>query len=71
MLASVGMLGLTIYQPYLSAGRSFPLEWGILLGWGALGTVFWIVARPLRNRVSSEERRNLILGPEIASTMQK
>ncbi len=61
VLASIGMLGLTIYQPYLSAGRSFPLEWGILLGWAALGTVFWIAARPLRNSVSSEERRNLIL----------
>jgi len=64
---SLFVFGLSLYQPYASSKGSFPLEWGIILGWSILGIVFWISARKIRSSISEEERRGLILG-EIRHT---
>ena len=58
---------LALYQPYLDAGRRFPMEWIILSFLGVLGVLFWVVARKHRNKVTEEERRRLMLGSAYAS----
>ena len=63
-LGSVCMFVLSIYQPFLDANRTFPLEWGVLIGWAALGALFWAFARRIRAGVSERERRALIVGLE-------
>jgi amino acid transporter len=52
---------LSVRDPYVSAD-GFPVEWGLLLAWLALGGVFWWMARGVRSGVSEAERRRLIFG---------
>ena len=59
---SLVMLVYSLYQPYANAKGSFPIEWAIILGWSALGMLFWILARKIRHQISEPERRKLILG---------
>ena len=62
-IAAVFCLGLfvaAVVEPYRNAG-GFPLEWGILLVWAALGVLFWLGAGKLRREVSEKDRRWLIL----------
>jgi basic amino acid/polyamine antiporter, APA family len=60
-IASVYILLLSIYQPYVDAGRSIPMEWWLLIVWGGLGALFWYAARGLRRKVTEEERRIIML----------
>lgn len=47
-LASVCIFFLSLYQPYVSGGKSFPLEWTLLIGWSLLGVLFWAGAGRIR-----------------------
>jgi len=64
---SLFVFGLSLYQPYVNSKGRFPLEWGIILGWGALGIAFWIGAQKIRTSISENERRQLILGQTTPS----
>jgi|FLOH01.1.fsa_nt_gi basic amino acid/polyamine antiporter, APA family len=60
-IASLIMVYQALIGPYADAGGSWPLEWSLLLLWGALGAVMWIISAPTRRQYSEEERRALIL----------
>jgi len=64
---SLFVFGLSLYQPYAGSNGKFPLEWGIIIGWGVLGAAFWIGARKIRSSISEQERRQLILGQSAPS----
>ncbi len=55
------MVCFSLYQPYLNARGTFPLEWILLLGWAIVGALFWALAHKIRDTVSESERRELIL----------
>jgi amino acid transporter len=57
---------LSVSDPYVSAD-GFPMEWGLLLVWLALGGVFWWMASDVRGEVDEAERRRLIFGVEVSS----
>lgn len=64
-LATVGalfVLLLALYQPFSAAQGRVPAEWALLLVWGALGFLFWVLARGVRSSITQAERRRLILG---------
>lgn len=65
VVASFFMFLLTLYQPYVNAKGSFPLEWVFLLVWATLGILFWFIARKIRAQVSEPERRRLIFRASI------
>ena len=58
----LGILGLSIFQPYADARGGMPLEWIFLGLWIVMGTLFWTFARRRRNELSADERRRLIVG---------
>jgi basic amino acid/polyamine antiporter, APA family len=58
----LGILGLSIFQPYADARGRFPLEWIFLGLWIVTGTVFWVVARRRRAELGADERRRVIVG---------
>ena len=58
------MLVLSFLQPYWDESQRWPLEWTFLLVWGALGVLFWFMAAHIRNGISENERRVLMLDPE-------
>jgi basic amino acid/polyamine antiporter, APA family len=66
-LASLGILFIALYQPYADAGRSFPLEWSLIVLWSVLGAAFWFAGQKIRGTVSSAERRRIVLGAEVAA----
>jgi len=58
----LGILGLSIFQPYADARGGMPLEWIFLGLWIALGSLFWAFAHRRRDELSADERRRLIVG---------
>jgi APA family basic amino acid/polyamine antiporter len=60
--ASLFMLFLSLYQPYLDAKGAFPLEWEVFIVWAILGALFWHYARRARRALSEADRRAAILG---------
>jgi amino acid transporter len=60
---SIAILILSFYEPYALAGRVFPPEWRIFLGWSAMGTLFWLAAEKIRDTMSDNERRKILLEP--------
>jgi hypothetical protein len=58
---SLAMLFLSLYEPYKNAGGTVPDEWIVLAVWAVLGRVFWGMAARLRDKVSEEDRRWLLL----------
>jgi amino acid transporter len=71
----LGVLGaaffvfLSVRDPYVNAD-GFPMEWGLLLVWLALGAIFWYVARDVRGEVDEAERRQLIFGADAPSSSE-
>jgi amino acid transporter len=63
-LGALFMLTVSLYQPYSASDGNLPPEWTILLVWSALGSVFWLVERPIRRGISETQRRQLILGDD-------
>jgi amino acid transporter len=61
-LVSGLMFLVSLYEPYRASNGGFPLEWKIVLGWAALGVLFWTIANRGRKSVSEPERRRSILG---------
>jgi len=67
MVMGLGIVGaaffvfLSVRDPYVGAD-GFPMEWGLLLVWIALGAVFWYGARDVRGEVDEAERRQFIFG---------
>lgn len=59
------MLIVSLYQPYVSAEGSIPLEWIFLLVFGGLGVAFWLLGGKIRRAVGDSERRQLILGAAV------
>ena len=57
---------LSVRDPYVGAD-GFPMEWGLLLVWLALGAVFWWMASDVRGEVDEAERRQLIFGVNAPS----
>jgi len=62
VLFCLGILGLSLFQPYAGAKGRMPLEWICLGLWIVMGALFWRYARHTRNLLSPRERRRLILG---------
>lgn len=58
---SIAILILSFYEPYASAGRKFPPEWGAFLVWSAIGVVFWLAAEKIRKGMTDGERRKILL----------
>jgi APA family basic amino acid/polyamine antiporter len=58
----LGILALSLYQPYADTLGSVPLEWIFLGLWIVIGMLFWRFAHRGREAVSTQERRRLILG---------
>ena len=65
--ACLVLLGIAFVQPYTGGESVFPLEWIYLVLWSGLGLFLWVAARDIRNSITEEERRNLILGGAIES----
>jgi amino acid transporter len=61
LAGSVFMLFLSLYQPYVDAKGSFPLEWACFIAWGVLGALFWLVAKKIRGDITEQQRRRLII----------
>jgi amino acid transporter len=70
VVSSCFILFLALYQPYIRSEGSLPVEWAILLGWGLIGVLFWMLARKIRGTISEEERRILFLGAGSLSAKQ-
>ena len=67
---ALGLLVISLYEPYRAAGGGVPVEWMALGTWAVLGAVFWQVAAKMRHEVTEEDRKWLILGehePEPAA----
>jgi amino acid transporter len=64
---AVGVAGFFLYL-YLPAGPAplIPVEWVLVLGWIALGIVFYIAARIKYRNVTPEETEYLLFGEEYA-----
>ncbi len=62
MIICLGILGLSIFQPYADARGGVPLEWIFLGVWFGLGALFWTFARRRRAALDEGERRRLIVG---------
>jgi amino acid transporter len=60
---AIGILYLAVAEPYRTGDR-IPLEWWLLIGWGAIGWVFWAASRRGRAGLGDAERRRLLLGEE-------
>jgi APA family basic amino acid/polyamine antiporter len=60
-VTSAFILFLSFYQPFVEKGRSIPVEWWLIILWAGLGTMFWFLARGLRQGVTEGERRAIIL----------
>jgi amino acid transporter len=58
-------LGLSLYQPYKDANGALPLEWIVLAVWLTLGAIFWRWSGARRATMSPEERRRIIVGPDV------
>jgi basic amino acid/polyamine antiporter, APA family len=67
VLFCLGILGLSLFQPYADAKGRMPLEWIFLGLWIVMGTLFWRYAHRNRDEVSAQERRRLILGDATAA----
>ena len=52
----------SLYETFAAAGGGIPLEWIVLVAWGALGLGFWLAARRIRSVGSETDRRRLMLG---------
>ncbi len=52
----------SLYETFAAADGGIPLEWIVLVAWGALGVGFWLAARRIRTGVSETDRRRLMLG---------
>jgi basic amino acid/polyamine antiporter, APA family len=63
-IVSVCILFLSMYQPYLDAGHSIPIEWWLIVLWAILGAMFWFIARNRRGEISELQRRKIILETE-------
>jgi hypothetical protein len=61
ILGSFTILLLSLYQPYANVQDGMPLEWTFFLVWAVLGVLFWRGARGIRNGVTEDERRALML----------
>jgi APA family basic amino acid/polyamine antiporter len=48
LLGAVLMVGIALVEPILNGDGKIPLEWLMLLGWGAIGMIIWFGTRPLR-----------------------
>ena len=59
---SLGLLAISLYEPYRAAGGEIPVEWMALGTWAVLGAVFWQAAAKMRREVTEEDRHWLILG---------
>jgi basic amino acid/polyamine antiporter, APA family len=59
--ASIVILYLSLHQPYVDAGRKFPIEWLMFFGWSTLGALFWVTAHKIRKGLSEVQRRSTIL----------
>ena len=60
--ASLGMAGMALVRGYTGSESGLPVEWILLLAWGALGAVAYTAARGVRRSVSEDERAKLMFG---------
>lgn len=65
LLAATGSVFLLISsfrQHWIDAGRSFPLEWGVMLAWIAIGVLLWRAAAGDRAKLARGQQRRIVLG---------
>lgn len=65
ILAAAGSLTLLVSsfrQHWIDAGRSFPLEWAIVILWALIGVGVWRAAARARAELSPEERARIMMG---------
>lgn len=62
ILGCLLMSFVSLYQPLLGAQGKVPLEWILLVAWGLLGILFWVLGARVRDGVGEQERRRLMLG---------
>jgi len=63
-VASIFILVLSLYQPYKEAGGSVPMEWWLILLWMGVGSLLWFFGRELRQELSEERRKAIMLEPD-------
>lgn len=68
---SVVILALSLYEPYVSAGRRVPIEWAFFLGWLVLGGVFWFGAQRMRAELTEDQRRQILFVTETVECAVK
>jgi len=57
-----GIMTISMLIPGAPGMLVWPLEWIITVGWLLLGSIFFVIAKPEREKVSEEERRYLMYG---------
>ena len=54
-------------RPFVLTNEKGQAQWIYLAVWGGLGLILWVTARDIRNGVTEQQRRNLILGGAVES----
>ncbi len=70
-VATLCMFAESLYIPFDVSGHKIPLEWVLFLAWGALGSLFWVLSRSTRDKLSESERHRLVLGSEEVAILAR
>lgn len=66
---AITILFITLYLPFGTGSLAWPYEWGLVLGWAAVGVLFALLANYSYGKVSEVEREYLIFGEKYARTL--
>ena len=58
---SIYLVALSLLQQWMDAGRRVPVEWWLLLGFGALAWSLWVFSSKTRHGISEARRDQIIL----------
>jgi amino acid transporter len=63
-IASAGMLLVSIWETRPGPSALVSVEWALFFGWGLVGLIAWFALKRIRESVSEDDRRHLILGED-------